>query len=183
MNKASYQNFQIDVQQCIKNLMDNHSNPNYILKEYVQGFFSPPEHFKRAIGIDVSGKYNLGGLSKTDIQLFCYGSSKEEQKKLFYDLLGLNPDLEIFKDLDHYDILMGIASDFNMDDIWWFAGEGRYGSETAEMPFYRELAAKLHKFHGYGDVRSMIQWVISPKTSDFIIHKINEIMGLENEKV
>lgn len=190
MSKTLYNNWKIDVKGCFK-AMKRHDtySTSYRKKEYDRGFFQPAVNFNKIIGIDVAEYYETRGLSIRDIQLILYtkydATDWEDIDKLFDDLLSVNPSLDRFKYIKEskikWDILFGIASLLNPDDIEFYIGdyEQLYKGQCMQYELnnknFKKMYYLLSKFYTKVKINNIIGWIISPKTANYIASKIPSV--------
>ena len=179
-----YNDFKIDTEACWEILKYSEAYYSFYKKEYDAGFFQPPKSFSKISGIEVGRNYNIGGLTIQDIQLLClteYDSGHNNLSNLFLDLIKLNPELgeiTLNKKRDLYDVLFGIASTFNLEDIKFFIGEYQilYGCwiNMVNEDFYKNIYQSLLKLDPSINWVKTIQWIVSPYTSNVIINEIQK---------
>ena len=77
-----------------------------------------------------------------------------------------------------YDVLFGIASTFNLEDIKFFIGEYQilYGCwiNMVNEDFYKNIYQSLLKLDPSINWVKTIQWIVSPYTSNVIINEIQK---------
>ena len=171
-----YKDYQIDVEE-----LKRVCSESWKLKEYENGYMQPPLHFKGFSDIDVSHNFNLGGLKHKDIELLCQAPNRNfHLGNLLIDLAKLNLELRklrMEKIHDLYDIMMGIASGFNFDDIEFYIGRWKEPydrSSRDEAKMYMLLNIYKSSFNW----THAIQWVLSNKTIKRIENEL--IKKLEN---
>ena len=179
MELELYKDFNINVE-TFKRICTN----TYDLKGYEKGYFQPPEYFKEESGIDVSHKFRLGGLEIRDIQLLCKVSTNDRNLnmnlgRLLIDLSRLNPEIrkiKIQRPFDIYDILMGIASMFNLEDIIFYIGRWKTSGMDQGIRNEAQMYNLLNIYKPDVNWNYQIQWVLSNSTVNKIESELIKIL-------
>lgn len=158
------------------NILITENQYNRLIKEHTEFNSKPAVTFDRLYGTNLSQQYDFGdGLTSDDVWDMWVKFRDHDD---FEDLSKLiNRIQEIFPYIDttnltvkqKFEIIMGMASEFNAFDIVSFAVHKIYGDKNLEQ---KRLEKKLPP-----EIRYNLQWVLSQHSMDIIRSKfdINEI--------
>jgi hypothetical protein len=152
-----------------------------------EDIFYPSEKFSIDNRINVSKRWKLPeGYNESKLQYICLNledpNNVKEYQKIAPLIFKLNPELRtinVRENNQYWDILMGVASRFNFDDIKFFIEDWDPFSKESDLirKRSRDIEAKYNVD---------IQWIPSPKTADTIekhfggLNKLNEVGELLN---
>lgn len=146
------------------NILLTEAQYNYLLETEVEQNFKPARYFDRIHGTNTAQSYDFGdNLSSEDVWKIaknCFGGDDcDEIKKLAN---RLNSDMIPIKNVEKLpletkiDILMGMASELNVYDIYHFSVRGIKHFNNLEVNNFLDTLPQ--------DIYDGINWVMSPET-------------------
>jgi hypothetical protein len=145
--------------------------------------YKPAVDFDEYFGTNLSQKYKFPfGLTDDEvwaIHVDCIDNKNCNEfdnilKNLNYSYFPLK-GIESLSNDTKYQILLGMASGFNYDDIIWFAIDHMYYFKNIEVN------AEIKKMPKY--IENKIQWVLSPKTAQKLKKELNQKDNILNKEL